>query len=100
VNKLLTIPLKTFLKKVACYPEAVTLRDWSTFTQTFAVDEKVHIVSFNVIRSYMLKKKKKNQTFFLIHFFFKVLLVSEARRQAALLHALRAVLRCITDVPS
>lgn len=69
VNKLLPIPIKTFVKKVACYPELVTLLDFCTFTQTFDVAEKVHIV----------------------------LLVCEARRQAALLFALRAVMRYMVE---
>lgn len=69
VNKLLPIPIKTFVKQVACYPNLITALDFATFTQTFSVSEKTHIV----------------------------LLIVEARRQAALLWALRAVTRFLTE---
>lgn len=68
VNKLLPIPTKTFLKKVACFPEIITAADFHGFTTTFTADERVHIV----------------------------MLVCEARRQAELLYALRAVMRHMT----
>lgn len=68
VNKLLPIPTKTFLKKVACFPEIITAADFHGFTTTFTADERVHIV----------------------------MLVCEARRQAGLLYALRAVMRHMT----
>jgi PA26 p53-induced protein (sestrin) len=68
VNALVPIPTKTFLKKVACFPELLTSVDFSCFSSTFTVDERVHIV----------------------------MLVCEARRQAGLLYALRAVMRHMT----
>jgi sestrin len=54
--------------QVACYPEITTILDFTTFTETFTPAERVHIV----------------------------MLVCEARRQASLLYALRAVLRHMT----
>jgi hypothetical protein len=68
VNKLLPISMKTFVKKCACYPEHVTAADFASFS-LLQDDEKVHIV----------------------------FLVAEARRQAVLLFALRAVMRFMTD---
>ena len=61
----MTIATKAFAKKVACYPEAITAWDFNAFTSTFTADEKVHIV----------------------------MLAVEARRQAALLYGLKALLQ-------
>lgn len=60
--------MKTFVKKCACYPELISASDFSSFS-FLCVDEKIHIV----------------------------FLVAEARRQAVLLFALRAVMRFMTD---
>lgn len=65
VNDYLTIPTKGFAKKAACYPEILTREDFDSFTLAFLPDEKVHIV----------------------------MLIAEARRQAALLYGLRAIMR-------
>lgn len=62
-----TITTKGFAKKVACYPEALSALDFDAFTSLFTPDERVHIV----------------------------MLVSEARRQAALLYALHAVMKSL-----
>jgi len=67
VNKFMTIATKTFVKKVVCAPETVSRADFESFSGLFSVDEKVHIV----------------------------LLAAEARRQAALLWGLAAVLRAL-----
>jgi hypothetical protein len=61
----MTIATKAFSKKVACVPEAITPYDFDSFTTLFTPDEKVHIT----------------------------MLAAEARRQAALLYGLRAVMR-------
>ncbi len=60
-----TIATKGFAKKVACYPEALAQVDFDAFTSLFTPDEKVHII----------------------------MLAAEARRQAALLYALHAVMK-------
>lgn len=65
VNAFMTIATKGFVKKAACYPEIITKVDFDSFTTTFTPDEKVHIV----------------------------LLAAEARRQAALLYGLRAIMK-------
>jgi len=65
VNAFMTIATKGFAKKTACYPEIITQLDFDTFTTTFTADEKVHIV----------------------------MLAAEARRQAALLYGLRAIMK-------
>lgn len=65
VNAFMTIATKGFAKKTACYPEIITQLDFDTFTTTFTPDEKVHIV----------------------------MLAAEARRQAALLYGLRAIMK-------
>jgi hypothetical protein len=64
----MTIETKTFAKKVACAPETISAADFESFATLFTPDEKVHIV----------------------------LLAAEARRQAALLYGLAAVMRHMT----
>lgn len=61
----MTIGTKAFAKKVACAPETMTSADFESFTTLFTPDEKVHVV----------------------------MLASEARRQAALLYGLAAVMK-------
>jgi hypothetical protein len=61
----MTISTKTFAKKVACAPETVSAADFESFARLFTPDEKVHIV----------------------------LLAAEARKQAALLYGLNAVMK-------
>ncbi|XP_072741030.1 sestrin-2 isoform X2 [Ciconia boyciana] len=68
VNQLLERSLKVYIKTVACYPEKTTKRMYTQFWRHFKHSEKVHIN----------------------------LLLLEARMQAALLYALRAVTRYMT----
>ncbi|KAI4871835.1 hypothetical protein NFI96_016393 [Prochilodus magdalenae] len=68
VNQLLERSLKVFVKTVACHPEKTTLRMYSCFWRQFRHSEKVHVN----------------------------LLLMEARLQAALLYALRAITRYMT----
>ncbi|XP_066060691.1 sestrin-2 isoform X1 [Chamaea fasciata] len=68
VNQLLERNLKIYIKTVACYPEKTTKQIYTQFWRHFKHSEKVHIN----------------------------LLLLEARMQAALLYALRAVTRYMT----
>ncbi|XP_066530527.1 sestrin-2 [Hoplias malabaricus] len=68
VNQLLERSLKVFVKTVACHPEKTTLRMYSSFWRQFRHSEKVHVN----------------------------LILMEARQQAALLYALRAITRYMT----
>ncbi|XP_051892411.1 LOW QUALITY PROTEIN: sestrin-1-like [Pristis pectinata] len=68
VNQLLELSLKIYIKTVACYPEKTTKRMYAGFWRHFKHSEKVHIN----------------------------LLLLEARMQAALLYALRAITRYMT----
>ncbi|XP_007245744.3 sestrin-2 [Astyanax mexicanus] len=68
VNQLLERSLKVFVKTAACHPEKTTLRMYSSFWRQFLHSEKVHVN----------------------------LLLMEARLQAALLYALRAITRYMT----
>ncbi|XP_028675315.1 sestrin-2 isoform X1 [Erpetoichthys calabaricus] len=68
VNQLLERSLKVYIKTVACYPEKTTRRMYNSFWRHFRHSEKVHVN----------------------------LLLLEARMQAALLYALRAVTRYMT----
>ncbi|XP_072102349.1 sestrin-2 isoform X3 [Mobula birostris] len=68
VNQLLERSLKIYIKTVACYPEKTTKRMYVGFWRHFKHSEKVHIN----------------------------LLLLEARMQAALLYALRAITRYMT----
>ncbi|XP_036253005.1 sestrin-2 isoform X2 [Molothrus ater] len=68
VNQLLERNLKVYIKTVACYPERTTKQIYAQFWRHFKHSEKVHIN----------------------------LLLLEARMQAALLYALRAVTRYMT----
>ncbi|XP_071624199.1 sestrin-2 isoform X2 [Heliangelus exortis] len=68
VNQLLERSLKVYIKTVACYPEKTTKRMYTQFWRHFKHSEKVHVN----------------------------LLLLEARMQAALLYALRAVTRYMT----
>ncbi|ETE69320.1 Sestrin-2, partial [Ophiophagus hannah] len=68
VNQLLERSLKIYIKTVACYPEKTTKRMYTHFWRHFKHSEKVHVN----------------------------LLLLEARMQAALLYALRAITRYMT----
>lgn len=68
VNQLLERSLKTFIKSACCYPERVTKKDYDRVLREFKHSEKVHVN----------------------------LMVLEARMQAELLYALRAVMRYMT----
>lgn len=68
VNQLLEWNLKIYIKTVACYPEKTTRRMYNLFWRHFRHSEKVHVN----------------------------LLLLEARMQAALLYALRAITRYMT----
>ncbi|XP_015340892.1 sestrin-2 isoform X1 [Marmota marmota marmota] len=68
VNQLLERNLKVYIKTVACYPEKTTRRMYNHFWRHFRHSEKVHVN----------------------------LLLLEARMQAALLYALRAITRYMT----
>ncbi|KAB5530928.1 hypothetical protein PHYPO_G00134980 [Pangasianodon hypophthalmus] len=68
VNQLLERNMKVYIKTVACHPEKTTFRMYSTFWRQFRHSEKVHVN----------------------------LLLMEARLQAALLYALRAITRYMT----
>ncbi|XP_029104288.1 sestrin-2 isoform X2 [Scleropages formosus] len=68
VNQLLELSLKVYIKTVACHPEKTTLRMYTNFWKHFCHSEKVHVN----------------------------LLLLEARLQAALLYALRAITRYMT----
>ncbi|XP_078423563.1 sestrin-1-like isoform X2 [Cetorhinus maximus] len=68
VNQLLERSLKIYIKTVACYPEKTTNRMYTNFWRHFEHSEKVHLN----------------------------LLLLEARMQAALLYALRAITRYMT----
>lgn len=65
VNQFLTRPLKTYVKQVVCYPESTTQEDFVQFSAALSLPEKCHIN----------------------------LLSMEARKQAGLLYALRAVMQ-------
>lgn len=68
VNQLLERSLKTFIKSACCYPERVTKADYDKVLREFKHSEKVHV---NIM-------------------------ILEARMQAELLYALRAVMRYMT----
>ncbi|XP_067008678.2 sestrin homolog isoform X2 [Anabrus simplex] len=68
VNQLLERSLKAFIKSACCYPERVTKKDYDRVLREFKHSEKVHVN----------------------------LMVLEARMQAELLYALRAVMRYMT----
>lgn len=68
VNQLLERSLKVYIKTVACYPERVTKRMYDSYWRQFRHSEKVHVN----------------------------LLLMEARMQAELLYALRAITRHLT----
>ncbi|ELT91094.1 hypothetical protein CAPTEDRAFT_227278 [Capitella teleta] len=68
VNQLLERNLKAYVKTVTCFPERVTRRDYDSFMREFKHSEKVHVN----------------------------LMVLEARMQAELLYALRAINRYMT----
>lgn len=68
VNRLLDRNLKTYIKTVSCYPERITKKDYDGVMRQFKHSEKVHVN----------------------------LMVTEARMQAELLYALRAVNRHMT----
>ncbi|XP_071865589.1 sestrin isoform X1 [Bombus fervidus] len=68
VNQLLERSLKTFIKNAVCYPELVTKRDYDRVMREFKHSEKVHVN----------------------------LMILEARMQAELLYALRAVMQYMT----
>jgi hypothetical protein len=63
VNKFVPLPIKAFAKRVACAPETISAYEFGAFSTAFTHAERVHVV----------------------------LLVAEARRQAALLYGLAAV---------
>ncbi|KAL8578136.1 hypothetical protein ACOMHN_055455 [Nucella lapillus] len=68
VNQMLERNLKTYIKTITCYPERVTKKDYESVMREFKHSEKVH-VNF---------------------------MITEARMQAELLYALRAVNRYMT----
>ncbi|XP_070567733.1 sestrin-1-like isoform X3 [Ptychodera flava] len=68
VNHLLERSLKAYIKTVACYPERCTKKDFDGFWRGFKLSEKVHVN----------------------------LMVLDARMQAELLYALRAVMKYMT----
>ncbi|MFT7803226.1 sestrin-3-like [Arapaima gigas] len=68
VNQLLERSLKVYIKTVTCYPERTTRRMYDSFWRQFRHSEKVHVN----------------------------LIVMEARMQAELLYALRAITRYMT----
>ncbi|GAA6110738.1 sestrin-2 [Tachysurus ichikawai] len=68
VNQLLERNMKVYIKTVACHPEKTTFRMYNNFWRQFRQSEKVHV---NI-------------------------LLMEARLQAALLYALRAITRYMT----
>jgi hypothetical protein len=67
VNVFLSRPLKSFIKRVVCFPDTITLADFQEGLGSFAFrpSEKLHII----------------------------LLASEGRRQACLLYGLHAVMQ-------
>lgn len=65
VNEYLDINIKSFLKKITCYPETITLTDFQKAGYDFKAEEKVHIV----------------------------LLAIQSSRQSELLYGLHAVMR-------
>lgn len=70
VNLFLNIKLKTFIKKLVCYPCEIKVDDFKDFGIDLTFEERVHIV----------------------------LLAAEARKQAALLYGLRAVAKYQTEL--
>lgn len=68
VNELLTRDLKTYIKNVCCFPYRVKKEDCDRVMPEFWRSEKIHVN----------------------------LMISEARMQAALLYALRAVMQYMT----
>nr|XP_018896191.1 PREDICTED: sestrin homolog isoform X1 [Bemisia tabaci] len=68
VNQLLERSLKAFIKSACCFPERVTKADYDRVLREFKHSEKVHVM----------------------------MMVLEARMQAELLYALRAVMRYMT----
>jgi len=68
VNQLLERSLKTYIKTVVCFPERVTRKDYDNILKEFRHSEKIHVN----------------------------LMLLEARVQAELLYALRAIMRHMT----
>ncbi|XP_076307675.1 sestrin-1-like isoform X1 [Tachypleus tridentatus] len=68
VNELLEKPLKAYIKTLSCYPERTTKSDYDSVMKEFKHSEKVHVN----------------------------LMMLEARMQAELLYALRAIMRYMT----
>ncbi|XP_014204153.1 sestrin-3 [Copidosoma floridanum] len=68
INQLVESSLKTFIKNAVCYPERVTKRDYDRVMREFKHSEKIHVS----------------------------LMILEARMQAELLYALRAVMLYMT----
>lgn len=64
VNIFMNRPTKHFCKKVACFPEAITADDFSSFSTELMPEEKCHLV----------------------------LLACEARKQVSLMYGLRALM--------
>lgn len=61
VNKLLEIPFKTYIKKVACYPSLVTAADFASFGAGLRDAEKIHI---NIL---VMEARKQAQLIFFLH---------------------------------
>jgi len=68
VNQLLERSLKAYVKTVTCYPERISKKDYDSFMREFKHSEKVHVN----------------------------LMLLEARLQAELLYALRAIMKYMT----
>jgi sestrin len=68
VNQLLERSLKAYVKTVTCFPERISKKDYDSFMREFRHSEKVHVN----------------------------LMLLEARLQAELLYALRAIMRYMT----
>lgn len=68
VNELLDRDLKEYIKAVCCYPDRMTKEDYDNVMREFKYSEKVHVT----------------------------IMILEARMQAELLYALRALMRYMT----
>ncbi|XP_068015164.1 sestrin-2 isoform X4 [Melanerpes formicivorus] len=95
VNQLLERSLKVYIKTVACYPEKTTRRTYSQFWRHFKHSEKVLPPPFPCWQGVGVLSPPGPHPAPLLQVHVNLLLL-EARMQAALLYALRAVTRYMT----
>lgn len=86
------------LPQVCCFPELLTAYDWGAFTTIFTADEKVrsHGWRRTVLASCTSSEHRTLSPRPQSHI---ILLAAEAKKQAALLHGLSAVMKHVTAGP-